>query len=137
MRRTRAGAWVVLATAVAVVLLAAPAGAQETDAAPSDVDVGMFVNNIHDISLHDDRFTADVWLWFRWTDPDLHPLETFEIVEGTIDERQDVPVQFDGTTYYGDTRVIVTINKLWDVSAFPLDDHFAEIIVEDSGMDER
>lgn len=96
------------------------------------VHVGIYVNQIYDVSLRDNRFMADFYVWFRWKNKELKPHETFEVAGGRIETRetiyQDVVEGFE----YAVVRVTSTVTKYWDVSSFPLDNHHLTIEIEDS-----
>ncbi|HWB01282.1 MAG TPA: hypothetical protein VG713_22485 [Pirellulales bacterium] len=119
-------AWLVL---FAPALYAQPPSSP-TDA-PKRVTVGVYVNQVDNVSLKDSQVTVDFHIWFRWTDDDLKPIETFDVVNGKIDTKEDI-VTLEGNGYhYACCRVIAIIHKLWDVSHFPLDEHVIPIQIED------
>src|SRR5208282_6486816 len=53
---------------------------EREESQPEDVFVGVYVNQIYDLSVKENRFVADFWIWFRWKDDRLRPLETFKVV---------------------------------------------------------
>jgi hypothetical protein len=124
---------VLLPVALALAAAALPAAADE----PVKVTVGVYINQIYDVSLKDNKFSVDFWIWFRWQKPGVDPLKTFEIVGGIKDSQVDNETVFEKSTgeYYASSRVNATINKFWDVSRFPLDDHVLDIVVEDNTND--
>uniref|UniRef100_A0A7C4TGG5 Uncharacterized protein n=1 Tax=candidate division WOR-3 bacterium TaxID=2052148 RepID=A0A7C4TGG5_UNCW3 len=46
--------------------------------AQEQVYVGVYLNQITSISLKDNQFTADFYIWFRWKDKNINPLESFD-----------------------------------------------------------
>ncbi|MBX3421117.1 MAG: hypothetical protein KF752_06125 [Pirellulaceae bacterium] len=48
--------------------------------APATVVVGAYVNDIQDIDLREHSYAADIYIWFLWSDAELHPYETVEVV---------------------------------------------------------
>src|SRR5947209_676129 len=64
-----------------------PGRAAEPPAAVHRVYVGVYVKQIHGISLKDSMTTVDFHIWFRWTDDGLKPLETFDLVNGRIESK--------------------------------------------------
>ena len=100
------------------------------------VRVGAYVQSLHAMSLKDNSFTIDLYLWFRWDpsewtpsdgqQPQL-PFETFEIV-GASELEKSVQQQSDG---YAALRVKAHLTQFWDVARFPLDDHVLRVVVED------
>jgi hypothetical protein len=104
-------------------------------ATPLHVVTGVYVNQIYNVSLKDNRFTADFYIWFRYEGDDIKPIETMEVINGKIDSKSGlVTKKINGVTY-SLCRVVATINKFWDVSRYPLDKHTIEIEIEDSAND--
>ena len=78
----------VLATALMLPLAlpaSAPADTGPAPAGPDPVTVGAFVNDLQDIDLSSENFTADLYLWLRWKNPKIDPSTTLETMntEGT------------------------------------------------------
>jgi hypothetical protein len=57
------------------------------EAKPGTVRVGIYVNRIGEIDVRESSWTADFDLWFRWTDKNIEPGETFQISNGEIESR--------------------------------------------------
>ena len=70
----------VLAAVLAVLFLLplTPPAPARADAGPDKVTVGVFINDIQDIDLANDSFTADFYLWFRWKGPNVDPTDSIE-----------------------------------------------------------
>jgi hypothetical protein len=113
--------------------LSAIAVAQEP-AKPVEVAVGMYLNQVRELSLRDSQFVVDFWLWFRWKKgADVDPLATFEIVGGDIESRtnesrEDLP---GGDWSYATARIVARVVQILDVSDFPQDRHRLVIAIED------
>jgi hypothetical protein len=95
------------------------------------VTVGIYVIQVSDIDLQKNTFKADFYIWFRWTDYPKKPLDTFEVMNGTI-EKKEGQEQEAG---YASARIKATINSVWDLSRFPIDKHQLAIQIEDTGAD--
>lgn len=116
-----------------VLLAALPAFAAEIkEAAPVDVHVGVYINQIYDVSLKDNRFCVDFYVWFRWQGEDVSPLESFDVVNGRIDSKEGVYEDTIKGFNYATGRINATITKFWDISEFPLDNHILTIELEDN-----
>jgi len=99
--------------------------------------VGIFLNQIQEINLKENRFKVDFYIWFRWQGDMINPLDSFDVVGGEIESKQHAierPLK-DGVRY-ASCRVIAVVTKFWDVSRFPIDDHELEIVIEDSQNEE-
>jgi hypothetical protein len=126
-----------LATAQAPSVVAPSSAAPSAGSPPKEVWIGVYVNQIEAVSLKDSKVSIDFHVWFRWKDDELKPLETFDLTNGKIDNKEDVYQSMlpDGN-HYAVCRVLATIDKLWDVTSFPLDDHDFTIEIEDSAQEE-
>ncbi len=60
--------------------LAAAHGQDADRAGPATVVVGAYVNDVQSLNLREHSYAMDIYIWFRWRDPDLMPSETVEIV---------------------------------------------------------
>ncbi|MEO0126469.1 MAG: hypothetical protein ABIL44_01805 [candidate division WOR-3 bacterium] len=111
-----------------------PCFAQEQK--PEQVYVGIYLNQITSISLKDNQFVADFYIWFRWKDKNLNPLESFDVVNGHIESKEGLYQDKVNGFNYGVCRVVATIKKFWDISRFPLDNHTLTIEIEDNENEE-
>lgn len=113
--------------------------AQEASSAAearTTVHVGLYVNQIENVSLRDNQFKIDFVIWFRWRGDELEPHETFEVVGGQIESAHVDETTDLGDMHYAAVRVVATITQFWNVSRFPLDDHTLRIAIEDSQDEE-
>jgi hypothetical protein len=107
----------------------APSGADE-------VYVGIYVNQVTELSLKENRFQADFWLWFRWQNDAIKPYQSFEIANGRISSKTEPSISKVKGANYAVTRVVATMTTFWDVSRYPLDDHDMPIVIEDGNSEE-
>ncbi len=104
--------------------------------AQEKVYVGVYLNQITSISLKDNQFTADFYIWFRWKDKNINPLESFDLVNGNIESKEGIYQDEVKGFKYAVCRVDATIKKFWDISRFPLDNHILTIEIEDNDNEE-
>lgn len=115
-----------------------PAAAEdETEHPRVDVYVGMYVNRIRDINLHDGTFWVDFWVWFRWKGDDVEPHKSFEVVNGTVENRIESEVLPDLDYKYASVRISATMFHVFEVADFPYDDHVLDIHIEDVDNEEH
>jgi hypothetical protein len=113
-------------------LLLAPA-----TAAPQEVLVGIYLQNVNDIDMKASLFTLDFYVWFRWKG-DIDPSTSFEftnVVEKwgmTRDAIYPQPVDLPDGGKYQCFHVQGKFNRKFDLRAYPLDDQELPIEVEDS-----
>lgn len=131
--------------------LAQPAPAQPAQAvapaapAPTPgtakVKIGLYINDIQQINLADYSFVADVYVWFRDSDPELVPGTTFEWmnmfapddhVQTTIYE---VPQKQPDGSEYQVFRHQGPFAAKFSIQKFPFDQHTLTIEIEDREFD--
>ncbi len=110
------------------------AGATGAGAAPARVEVGVFVNQITSMSFRDNTFDVDFYVWFRWKG-DLDPIETFDVVNGSIESKEGIFRAKRGEVDYASCRVRAKIVKFFDVSHYPLGTHDLAIAIEDNASE--
>jgi hypothetical protein len=108
---------------------------EQSMAAAQRVHVGVYVKQIHGINLKDSQATVDFHIWFRWTDDGLKPIESFDLVNGRIESKQNVYEARTEGAHYASCQVIATLHKLWDVSRYPFDSHKLTIEIEDNNLE--
>src|SRR5262245_11783871 len=95
------------------------------------VQAGIYVDRVVQLSVKDATWTADFYVWFRWTGNDVNPGEKFQIVDGWIESKEKEDDFVRGDEHYERYRVVASITKSFDVSRVPCDDHLLMINVED------
>lgn len=139
----RIGLFLLLAVAGAMAALW-PKGAVQAAPAPDVVKaaadnpkarkvvVGIYVNQVKRLSMVENEFTVDFWIWFRWKGEDYDPLKSFEVIGGSVDSTTGEQRKNIGDEIYASVRITATIKKFFDVRKFPLDDHELTIEVEET-----
>ncbi|MDP2808028.1 MAG: hypothetical protein Q8O74_07820, partial [bacterium] len=122
---------IILFSLTLLVLFAGLSAATPPPDGPDSVYIGMYVNRIYDVSLRDNKFSADFYLWFRWKNKDLDPIKSFEIVGGGKTFQSEPYRSKAGDVNYAFSRVTAVMTQHWDVSAFPFDDHVLTVQIED------
>ena len=125
-------------TAVLLLLAASTLFSQETgtQANQHEVYVGTYITQIFDVSLKENKFSVDFYIWFRWLGEDINPLESFEVINGQVDSKDGIYTDKIKGYNYGSCRVVATITKFWDISEFPLDNHIMVLEIEDNENEE-
>jgi hypothetical protein len=141
--------------AVAMLTMAVPARTASPSPAPRDpiparnlsqpmelgigeVLIGAYVQNIQSIDPATNSFMADLYVWYRWTDPDLKPYESVEIMnlheawQLTELGKQTKPrLQSDGSYYFAE-RYTGAFNSPLSLVKFPFGTQYLSVILEDS-----
>lgn len=107
-------------------------------AAPSPVTIGSYVKEVRDLDFRANKYTMDFFIWFRWRETDAlkdyKPLESFELVNGKIEDKSSVVEKVVNGEHYASARIVATINEPWDLVSYPFDRHRIKIAIEDSNL---
>ncbi len=103
----------------------------------TEVEIGMYVESIRNVSIADSSFEAVFYLWFTWEgDSDFSPGESFQIVGGQIEEKEVVSEHYeDEGTNYQRYKVTAVVDKYYDLTRFSLENHMMNIYIEDTTRD--
>jgi len=131
MRHRLQAVWMTLAALLAL-LFAGPAAAQPAQ----QVSTGAYVIKIQDLNFRDNKYSLDFYLWFRWRPEgalaDYKPLDSFELVNGKIENKSSVVEKKIDDLNYASVRVSATMSETWDLAHFPFDSHTVTVKIEDS-----
>ena len=122
--------------AVAVAL-----GAASPSAAADVVRVGVLVNDIQQLDLASHSYNVDMYLWFKWKNPDIDPSRTFEFMNAfelwghiLTYETEEPEVLPDGTLYQV-LRNQGKFNVKLPLERYPFDTQHLLVEFEDSSAD--
>lgn len=101
------------------------------DVQPRKVTVGMYLEGIAAISILDSTWSPVLYMWFKWKDDDIHPGETFRLVEGDILSKEKLKESSARGEHYALYLVKAQVTTFFDTSRFPADDHLLTIAIED------
>ncbi len=83
----------------------------------------------------------DFYIWFRWKAQgaltDYKPLDSFEIINGRIDNKTSVVEKKIGDVNYATARITATIAETWGLTEFSFDWHRTQVRIEDSALTAR
>lgn len=154
-RTTRVAVIAVLLFAGALLAMAVPAHPATPTPRPSDptsefhagesvplgageVLIGAYVQNIQTIDPATNSFMADLYVWYRWTDPDLKPEDSVEIMNlheawqlMELGTQTQARKQADGS-YYFVQRYTGAFNSPLSLVKFPFGTQYLSVILEDS-----
>ncbi len=127
------------------IMSAISAGAQDApDASIERVTVGMYINDIQAIDMRTHSYGVDFYLWFRWNNPEINPVDGFEFMN-TFDPEAHVQTmiydepqaQPDGSLYQI-IRHQGLFSSKFPVAKYPFDHQLLLVAVEDAedGADE-
>lgn len=107
-------------------------------AAPETVTVGIYVNDIQAVDLRANSYVLDVYVWFRWKNPQIDPAASFEFMN-TFDPEAHVRTvlyetpkpQPDGSLYQL-VRHQGAFSQKFPIHRFPFDEQQLLLLIEDS-----
>jgi len=104
-----------------------------------EIIVGGYINEIHNVDLTNHSYPGDIYIWFRWSDPEMMPHETFEfmnfhdpeahIESVTYDEPE---VMEDDGSFYQVIRHQGAFSTAMPLSKYPFDSQVLKFIIEDA-----
>jgi hypothetical protein len=65
---------------MAICCLLLPATGSAQDSKPTEVRVGALVNDIQQLDLQSHSYNVDLYMWFKWKNPDIDPSRSFEFM---------------------------------------------------------
>jgi hypothetical protein len=102
-----------------------------------EVLIGTFLNRVDAFNLRESRFDVDFYIWFVWSDGELDPSESWEIVNGSVKEKFLSDAHPIEGGQYAAYRVQASIIKEFDLYKYPLDRHTLTIEIEDGAPVQR
>ena len=116
--------------------------AEEAPAAgPELVKVGIYLNDVQNIDLHNNNYLLDFYLWFKWADKESDPTATFEFMNhseswGTINTKvTEKPETLPDGTQYQVMHIQGRMSEKMDLRAYPFDFQSLTIMIEDAAKD--
>jgi hypothetical protein len=100
------------------------------DARPTQILAGVYVDRVLELSVKEVHWTVEFYLWFRWRGDTPKTCEDFQLVDGSIESKDQEADETVAGERYQRFRVVAKITKFFDVSRFPCDDHQLTIAVE-------
>ena len=106
------------------------------------VKVGALLNDIQQLDLQTHSYTADIYIWFKWEDPEIDPSRTFEFLNpfelwGHIRSYAGVkPEVLPDGTLYSIVHVQGKFNAKLPLERYPFDTQDLVVIIEDKSKSE-
>ena len=151
-RRVLGGTYALLAALlVGLIASAMPAPAHAEEAAPQQVIVGAYINDIQELDTERGTYTIDFYMWFRWKDPQVDPTDSIEVMNSNAMENttssatggvsgrpfpSEPRVMPDGSKYQG-FRYQGVFSKNMNLHRFPFDIQRLNVLLEDVNQDNR
>ena len=100
---------------------------------PTEVEVGIWLNGIHDIDMPNGSFGVDFYIWWISRDSGFKPFEALQILNGrSWSVRSESRRILSNGLYYSSGIVSATISHDWNLRDFPFDEQELRILIETS-----
>ena len=130
------------ALGTAIVLLLFPAAGAAQDSEPTVVRVGALVNDIQQLDLQSHSYAVDLYMWFKWKNPDIDPSRTFEFMNAfelwghILTYESEEPEQLPGGWQYQVLRNQGKFNAKLPLGRYPFDTQDLEVLIENTTADD-
>lgn len=133
------GAVVRLTGLLAVTLgLLAPFGPAQAQApapeAPVTCRIGVNIEDLYDLDMAKDTFSAILWIWSLCPTDEVNPLEalSFPTAAGGLDRGPVTRLAVEGGGQYSSRRVQGTFRYNWNMNHYPFDTQHVTILIDES-----
>jgi hypothetical protein len=106
------------------------------------VKVGALINDIQQLDLQTHSYAVDIYIWFKWDDPEIDPSRTFEFLNpfelwGHIRKYSGVkPETLPSGEQYSVVHVQGKFNAKLPLERYPFDTQNLTVALEDKSKDE-
>lgn len=105
------------------------------------VKIGIYLNDVQNIDVHNNNYLLDFYLWFKWSDKESDPTASFEFMNhseswGTINTKvTEKPETLPDGTQYQVMHIQGRMSDKMDLRAYPFDHQNLTILIEDAVKD--
>lgn len=127
--------WLQIVAALALFHLPAAAQTDEVAIVEAEsartVEVGLWLNGLHDVDFLSGSFKAVFYIWWITEDPDFAPFDSLQVLNGRDWSENAVNTQQlpDGR-HYTAGFLSTTVTHDWDLQYYPFDRQRLEIVIE-------
>jgi hypothetical protein len=107
-------------------------------ASPAQVIVGAYINDIQEIDFKANNYVVDLYVWFRWTAPDLDPSKTMEFMnryasdDNMREALYDQPKEMPDGSLYAIIRYQGHFATKFPLEKYPFDTQVLKVVMEDT-----
>lgn len=104
---------------------------------PEEVIVGAYINDIQQLDFKTNNYVIDLYVWFRWTNPDINPSKSMEFMnryasdDNRRDELIDTPEEMPDGSRYSIIRYQGLFATKFPLEAYPFDKQTLRVVMED------
>ena len=129
------------ALGTAICCLFFPAAASAQDSKPTKVRVGVLINDIQQLDLQSHSYNVDLYMWFKWRNPDIDPSRSFEFMNAfelwghILTYESDEPETLPGGWQYQVLRNQGKFNAKLPLGRYPFDTQDLVVAIENTTAD--
>ncbi len=98
---------------------------------PGDVEVGLWLNGLHDVDFLSGSFKAIFYIWWISDDPHFKPFDSLQVLNGRDWHENAVNTQqLPNGRHYTAGFLSTTVTHDWDLKYYPFDRQHLEIVIE-------
>jgi hypothetical protein len=109
---------------------------------PDVVRVGALINDVQQLDLQSHSYNVDMYMWFKWDNPDIDPSRSFEFLNAfefwghILTYETSKPERLPDGSYYQVLRNQGKFNTKLPLEEYPFDTQHLTMVFEDSTEDE-
>jgi hypothetical protein len=110
---------------------------------PDVVRVGVLINDIQQLDLQSHSYNVDMYMWFKWRNPEIDPSRSFEFLNAfqlwghIITYSTGKPERLPNGDYYQALRNQGQFNNKLPLERYPFDTQHLVVNIEDSSLNMR
>ena len=126
---------------MAICCLLFPAAGAAQDSRPTEVRVGALVNDIQQLDLQSHSYNVDLYMWFKWKDPDIDPSRSFEFMNAfelwghILTYETEEPEKLPDGSLYQVVRNQGKFNAKLPLGRYPFDTQDLVVAIENTTAD--
>ena len=103
--------------------------------------VGAYINDIQQLDFKTNNYVIDLYVWFRWTSPDIDPSKSMEFMnryasdDNRRDELIETPEKMPDGSFYSIIRYQGLFATKFPLESYPFDKQTLKVIMEDTLAD--
>lgn len=108
---------------------------------PDVVRIGALINDIQQLDLQSHSYNVDMYIWFKWKNPEINPAKSFEFLNAfelwghIMTTEYSHPVVLPDGTRYQVIRNQGKFNTKLPLEDYPFDTQHLRVVLEDSSAD--
>src|SRR6476620_1775986 len=105
--------------------------AARAEAAPTQVNVGVYAYSISELNIAEGTFLLDGYLWFRWAGEAL-PTDRFDftLINGQVEHSDDAAVVHQDGQHRVSRRVSLRLRSNFHLADYPFDTQTLPLVIE-------